>query len=236
MSKNGNHVRAIPKTLDGIAHCPRQTEEAKLEWYCTDHKMKHYCKECSRHEQNLIDQPKYQNRLYHIDFPTTGYLWKRNLDRIDIEEAAYYEHKRIYNLPKKKSTRYELGAREFTFTYSPNWYDDATARKLMTDAIFRLLKYYKDEIVTLRAVGEVSSAGLSHVHCFYKLQSGLKITDKNFKRAYSKWDPKKRQGNGFQGGHHQTVKVESDFQGYIDKEISTAWLDITRPDVQEPQN
>jgi len=125
----------------------------------------------------------------------------------------------------KKTTRYELGAREFTLTYSPKWFDDTEARTRMSIAIDKLMKYYRDEIIQLRAVGEVGTNGLSHVHCFYKLAGGLKITDKNFKRAWSYWNPKKTLQRGFEGGHHATVKNESDFLGYIDKDADTAWLD-----------
>ena len=82
----------------------------------------------------------------------------------------------------------------------------------MRTAIERLTKYYKDEIVQLRAIGEVGTNGLSHVHCFYKLVGGLKITDKNFKRAWSVWNPKKSLGkSGHEGGHHANVRTESDF-------------------------
>lgn len=125
----------------------------------------------------------------------------------------------------KKHQSYQLGAREFTLTYSPKWFDDNEARRLMVRAIDKLIKYHDNEIINLRAVGEVGTNGLSHVHCFYKLTGGLKITDKNFKRAWKFWNPKKRLQNGFEGGHHATVKNESDFLGYIDKDADTAWLD-----------
>jgi len=134
----------------------------------------------------------------------------------------------------KKTTRYELGAREFTLTYSPKWFGDEEARIEMIKAINKLIKYYKDEIIDLRAVGEVGTNGLSHVHCFYKLIGGLKITDKNFKRAWKHWNPKKPLQRGFEGGHHASVKNEADFLGYIDKDIETAWLDknIARENIQ----
>jgi len=137
-------------------------------------------------------------------------------------------------IPKpKKTTRYELGAREFTLTYSTKWMDDAQARDGMEKAINKLTRYYGDVIVNLRAVGEVGSNGLSHVHCFYKLVGGLKITDKNFQRAWKYWNPKKPMGRGFEGGHHATVKEESDFLGYIEKDIETSWLDINISSAQE---
>lgn len=125
----------------------------------------------------------------------------------------------------RKHRGYELGPREFTLTYSPKWFDDNEARAKMEMAIDKLLRYHYNELETLRAVGEVGANGLSHVHCFYKLKNGNKITDKNFKRAWPHWNPKKKMGKGFEGGHHATVKQESDFLGYIEKDIATSWLD-----------
>lgn len=133
------------------------------------------------------------------------------------------------DLANKSAKQLNLGAREFTLTYSPKWFGDDEARTEMIKAINKLIKYYKDEIIQLRAVGEVGTNGLSHVHCFYKLQGGIKMTDKNFKRAWKYWNPKKILQRGFEGGHHATVRNESDFIGYIDKDIDTAWLDKTFP-------
>jgi len=121
-------------------------------------------------------------------------------------------------------------------TYSPKWFDDLEARLRMTKAIDKLMKYYKDEITTLRAVGEVGTNGLSHIHCFYKLRGGLKITDKNFKRAWPHWNPKKKLGWGFEGGHHAAVKTESDFLGYIEKDLDTAWIDKLVQPSADPKN
>jgi len=147
------------------------------------------------------------------------------MDRVPLDIIAKVQEQRLKN-QKPKKTRYELGAREFTLTYSPKWMDDAAARNEMTRAINKLLKYYSEDIIQLRAVGEVGANGLSHVHCFFKLKEGVKITDKNFKRAWKYWNPKKKIGRGFEGGHHATIKEESDFLGYIDKDADTAWLDI----------
>lgn len=151
-------------------------------------------------------------------------------DKIDKEEVMRDWEIRMLDLRSKKHPKhacYELGPREFTFTYSPKWCSDDEARRKMTIAIQKLSKYYKNEIIQFRAVGEVGTNGLSHVHCFYRLQRGTKITDKNFQRAYSYWDPSIRQGpTGHKGGHHANVRSESDFRGYIEKEIATAWLDV----------
>lgn len=131
--------------------------------------------------------------------------------------------------PGAKKNRHALGPREFTLTYSPKWFDDVEARHNMSKAVDKLIKYNWREITVFRAVGEVGTNGLSHVHCYYELQGGKKITDKNFRRAWSYWDPSIKYGKGFQGGHHQEVKNTADFLGYIDKEIDTAWLDKSFP-------
>lgn len=154
------------------------------------------------------------------------------------EYHDYHQRRHQIEMTKKMTSKkvhagHELGAREFTLTYSPKWFDDAEARVRMRKAINRLIKYYKDEIVQLRAIGEVGKNGLSHVHCFYKILGGKKMTDKNFVRAYPKWNPKKVTGRGYnaghEGGHHAVVRLESDFLGYIDKDVENAWLDITFP-------
>lgn len=153
--------------------------------------------------------------------------------RIDWERTILKQNEKLLKMKneamknKKCHAGHDLGAREFTLTYSPKWMTDTEARDVMRKAIDKLVKYYTDEIIELRAVGEVGTNGLSHVHCFYKLQGGIKITDKNFKRAYKFWDTKVKQGySGHQGGHHANVKHESDFRGYIEKDIEEAWLDI----------
>lgn len=153
-----------------------------------------------------------------------------------VEDAFNIKMNQLRNARKKHSS-YELGAREFTLTYSPKWFSDDEARKQMQRAINRLIKYYKNgdqRIIRLRAIGEVGSNGLSHVHCFYQLMGGVKITDKNFKRAYPPWDTRVKQGpTGHKGGHHANVKHQSDFLGYIDKQVADAWLDISI-DAEDP--
>lgn len=149
-----------------------------------------------------------------------------NLNRIKQEIAEHDEKDTMPEPRVKKHSSHELGAREFTLTYSPKWMEDNEARIQMEKAIQKLLRYYSNEIIELRAVGETGSAGLSHIHCFYKLNGGLKITDKNFKRAWKYWNPKKRIGFGFEGGHHANVRSEADFQGYIDKEIDSSWFHV----------
>jgi len=151
------------------------------------------------------------------------------LDRWDARIAAYQQHidQIMQARTPRSKNRYALGPREFTLTYSPKWFDnDVDARMALSQALDKLIKYHRNEITRLRAVGEVGTNGASHIHCYYELQGGRKMTDKNFKRAWRYWDPSKKHGNGFQGGHHDAVKNTADFLGYIDKDINTAWLDI----------
>jgi len=225
---------AKPLTVKYIA--PGRIEGAELtEWTCLQYKL-FYCHECNNHISNLQWRPIYEERLYHIDWPTTGHIWKAKLDTMDQQEKEYDLHKtNSLKVSQRPKTRFDLGAREFTLTYSNKWFDDAEARIQMTKAIDKLCKYYKDEFIYFRAVGEVGASGLSHIHGAYKLQGGVKITDKNFKRAWPRWNPAKRTGpTGFEGGHHKTIKLESDFMGYIEKDIETAWLDISRPSPGDP--
>lgn len=148
-----------------------------------------------------------------------------------------YQHLRNCNakliLRRRVHAGHELGAREFTLTYSKRWYDDETARTLMVQAVRRLVKYYMTQIVEFVAVGETGKNGASHIHGYYLLQRGKKITDKNFQRAYAKWNPKKKLGSGHEGGHHAIVQNESDFLGYIDKE-ENPWFKYNFKDVQDP--
>lgn len=151
-------------------------------------------------------------------------VYRKWLDRsfqIDLHD------KRVVELAKprvRKHAGHLLGAREFTLTYSPQWgISDEQACELMVQAIKRLIKYYKNEIDEFVCVGERTKSGNAHIHCYYLLHGGKKISDKNFARAYKYWDPKKILGRrGHQGGHHELVQNECDFKGYIDK-CPDAW-------------
>lgn len=140
-------------------------------------------------------------------------------------------------LKAKEKLKDELGAREFTLTYSPDWFEtDEQAQSAMKVAIDRLIKYYRNEIIEFHAVGEFTGAGRSHVHAWYYLIGGRKITDKNFKRAWSRWNPRKKLGRGFEGGHHASVNRIADFSGYIEKHLEEAWLVVDINANQEEVN
>lgn len=218
---NDNKSIVEPLILDGSTICPRQNQEGSRAWY-----------------QDLLD---YYAPLTLEELEDYLSIWEkiegrdiRNREITDDEDLRFQAlcHKRMAHnerlheqRPRKAHAGHELGAREFTLTYSPKWMDDAEARAKMIVAIDKLCRYYSDEIIELRAVGEVGSNGLSHVHCFYKLRGGVKITDKNFKRAWNYWNPRKKTGRGFEGGHHATVREEADFRGYIDKDAAFAWFE-----------
>jgi len=145
-------------------------------------------------------------------------LWQDSIDR---------EHRVASISIARDKLQRELGPREFTLTYSPAWYaDDATAKDAMRVAIDKLTRYYKHDIIDFHAIGEYTEAGRGHVHCYYELDGGNKITDKNFKRAWKHWNPHKTLGSGHQGGHHANVRSKSDFLGYIEKDLDTAWMNV----------
>lgn len=126
----------------------------------------------------------------------------------------------------------QLGPREFTLTYGEHFENPEEAQRVMASAIEKLTRYYRHEIIEFHAIGEYTKAGRPHVHGWYHLDGGKKITDKNFKRAYPPWNPKKKLGRGFEGGHHATIERVSDFHGYTEKHFQEAWLvkDITNDD------
>lgn len=146
----------------------------------------------------------------------------------DAERKEHAEFMRKQNKQTaKEREREQLGPREFTLTYSPSWYSsDEDAQQAMRCAIDRLTRYYKHEIKEFHAIGEYTTAGCAHVHAYYLLEGGRKITDKNFKRAYPHWNPKKKLGKGHEGGHHASINRISDFAGYTEKHLEEAWMNI----------
>ena len=140
---------------------------------------RNYLWDSDRWEQEYKD---YASRTHCVDANNDGFmdaLWDMFQDCINREQRRYSVKQAQDKLVS------ELGPREFTLTYSPAWYnDDASAQDAMRVAIDKLTRYYKSAINEFRAVGEYTKAGRSHVHCYYLLDKGLKITDKNFKRAW----------------------------------------------------
>jgi len=220
----------ISQKLDG--NLSLEEAEATGQHVCSWSCLKNLTEECKRNDEAVYEQMKREgiNRARYdlMNFKSTTF--------------EYFDAYRILvsldAMPKKqkKHAGHMLGAREFTLTYSPKWMDDEEARNQMKRSMNKLYKYYEGTILKLRAVGEVGSNGLSHIHCFYELEGGIKITDKNFKRAWKYWNPAKKLGKGFEGGHHATVKERSDFLGYIEKDVDTAWYDVTLPASLDPVN
>lgn len=235
MTEKEHNDKGEPILLDGSPLCPRQNLEGKIpppfNVFFSWEEYQIYI----THNHDRYSWETVNDRMARDE------IWDALADKLDHDYIrTYYENEQVTRreakrLEQKPVNRYELGAREFTFTYSPKWFNDVEARLQMSSAIQKLCKYYKDEIIQMRAIGEVGSAGLSHIHCFYKLKNGKKITDKNFQRAYKMWDTKKKTGpSGHQGGHHQTVKNESDFSGYIDKDIENAWFEVNIDSALDP--
>lgn len=162
-------------------------------------------------------------------------LWQRKLAQIArIEDHNALLHRILEARAKRKlhdqnkaNAESKLGPREFTLTYSPSWFEnDEEAQRTLKSAIDKLTRYYRSEIIEFHAVGEFGHDGRSHVHAWYHLAGGRKITDKNFRRAYSRWNPKRKLGKGFEGGHHETIERISDFAGYAEKHLDEAWLKV----------
>lgn len=226
--------------LDGEVVNRRQGQEGKFPPHWSEDDINFYMKMDALNDMKAL-KTSTERMIYRL-----WHYYERDHDRYwdmayDYHEYFVAQHKiKIAERVKegnRKHAAHVLGAREFTLTYSPKWCTDEEARKLMEQAIERLIKYYSDEIVELRAVGEVGSNGLSHVHCFYKLKGGLKITDKNFTRAYKYWNPKKvTSRTGHEGGHHALVRTETDFRGYIDKDIEDAWYEKVIAPLGDPNN
>lgn len=151
--------------------------------------------------------------------------WNRSTNHA-IKQKQVWERRQQDEIHAQntENARQQLGPREFTFTYGTHFEDDKQAQRAMERAVERLTRYYKNEIIEFHAIGEFTKAGRAHVHGWYHLEGGKKITDKNFKRAYPPWNPKKKLGRGFEGGHHATIERVSDFHGYAEKHLEEAWL------------
>lgn len=173
-----------------------------------------------------MDYIQFHRELY---FDQLNDLMKQHKAWLEFMEGYLAWRRKQMKLDKAGNNGSQLGPREFTFTYGEHFADPEEAKRVMAQAIDRLTRYYKDEIIEFHAVGEYTQAGRPHIHGWYHLENGLKITDKNFKRAYPPWNPKKKLGRGFEGGHHATIERVSDFHGYTEKHLQEAWLvkDIT---------
>lgn len=218
----------FPMILDGKRPtAPGMPSNVKRQW---DDVVKWYS------EQRIPDtleqwQEQYKFATSKLSELHVQYAWEQMIRcqlRRNEAEAKRESRKKALN---------ELGAREFTLTYTPSWYeDDASAQLAMRVAIDKLSRYYKDEIIEFHAIGEYTKDGKSHVHAYYLLKGGLKITDKNFKRAWKHWNPKRKLGKGFEGGHHANISRISDFAGYIEKHLEEAWMDIHINNANPDQN
>lgn len=166
------------------------------------------------YEHELLSERIDQNLFFHLYSEFHNKLTAALLE-LKVKDKA------------QKHAGHELGPREFTLTYSPDWFEDDKAQFFMKQAIEKLCSYYETEIVYLRAVGERTKAGRVHIHCYYELERGLKMTDKNLKRAYHKWNSKHH--------HHRVVKKTSDFLGYIDKQVEGAWFQKTVDNRSTPE-
>lgn len=171
--------------------------------------------------------------------PTTFPELKRQIATGAIDETEWDMYVLLKNQMEPPATRAKNGRHkgswELTLTYSPKWYqDDDEAQDAFRTAERKLLKYYAHELELYRSVGEYTTDGRAHLHILYRLGSGGKFTDKNLRRAYPHWNTKIKVGKGNQGGHHAPCKSVSDYSGYMEKELTTAWHNYSHKNADDP--
>lgn len=217
----------------GAATIPQWPTKFPEEWDYLTHEEKY---RQQRWQRAVLDINSEGWRQYMMDYNACERACNARMEFLD-GYRAWVRKERHKNAAGEN--QHQLGPREFTFTYSPEWYEDDTdAQNAMRCAVEKLTRYYRNEIIEFHAVGEFTRDGRAHVHGMYHLDGGRKITDKNFKRAWKHWNPKRKLGKGFEGGHHQTINRTADFLGYMEKNLEEAWLDIhiTNAVCQEASN
>jgi len=221
-NKGGSFLTEPPYARGGLPP-PRGHPES-----CADRIMNAYRPSFDLYARNPMQQHSYWRRSL-----TSGRNWNCECcadyanqliySRIALADEALLRQWNRGQYHEKESR--DLGPREFTLTYSTSWFDtDESAQLAMRIAIEKLTRYYAHEIIEFHAIGEFTRAGCSHIHGWYNLAGGRKITDKNFKRAWPRWNPKRRLGRGFEGGHHETINRLSDFHAYTEKHLEESWL------------
>lgn len=217
------------QALCPIHNCPKDTP-AHI-WYDA-----HYCFPMG--SANCWEREEYWRKAER----PTGTWWKcpdcwRIDSYVDSQLLLAHEHQyaiQYRNLKKKHANGKHKGAWELCFNYSPDWYEnDYEAQEAMRLAINRLLRYYKSQIQSFRAVGEFTKKNHAHVHIYYRLENGGKFSDKNLTRAYPHWDAKRKVGTGVQGGHHSGIIDEANYLGYIEKDLDVSWLQVEYPNANE---
>lgn len=243
--------KRLTETLTEGAYAPATPRAYRCplthsEWGCacpeSHHRFKHcQCVNCVTarywriaHNQAQSDDPK------AYDDPLERHQRYIDAATEHVRLAEEIIRKRTLHQQNKANALSKLGPWEFTLTYSPKehgWMAEQ-AEEAMREAVERLCRYYADEIIEFHAVGERTQMGQPHVHAWYHLKGGRKITTKSFKRAYPIWNEKRKLGRGHEGGHHAPIKRTSDFAGYIEKDLDTSWLilnitNASEADVQE---
>lgn len=218
---------SAPQNLTEQTHCPGHACPQDKSHYDIRYRFPEGGKSASERLEYWSKVARPEGTWYNC--PTCWKLDTYVERQIDIARQHLEAHaKRIAK--KQYNNGKHMGAWELTLTYSPAWYqDDAEAQSALRLAVDRLMRYYREELETFRAVGEFTKDNRAHLHIFYRLASGGKITDKNLNRAYPHWNPKVKVGKGNQGGHHAPVISISDYSGYIEKDLETSWYHMAYP-------
>lgn len=110
------------------------------------------------------------------------------------------------------------GSFAFTLTKSPD--DDLTefdmikaVRKVMNQKSCPVFKY-----AWYLEYGDKETKTHPHIHGLYETQTGGRIEQKHFKRAWPIWDEKVNLGKGHRGGYHRPCRSEEGYTDYIKKD------------------
>lgn len=226
----GNTIRRCDPTR---VHVGRQPGWGKCE-YMVGCPLDHRCRlndlleKLERAKRHLAEQlDRDCPNVDTIDFDTDRI--QRYSERLAPQLQAHQELWARHDAARAHAQNVEKqhkGTWAFTLTYSltQHQWSKEEAQTAMRTAITRLRHYYRNEIEEFEAVGEYTQSGAPHVHGHYRLTDGKRMTTKNFRRAYPIWNPKRKCGKGHEGGYHQPATRESDYAGYIQKDIDAAWL------------
>lgn len=217
--------KASDPSLTELVSCLGQTQEGKILAYRAE--MEHMHWELEKFGELDYYRKVLDMRKYHIDHCPKCQKFQFCVPAHSARDLWTYAH-HVVDLPwipkETHKNRKPKGTHELTLTWSDKWGSKEDAEKALTLAVERLTKYYKDELELFRAVGELTKSGQPHIHIIYRLVSGSGFTDKNLTRAYPHWNSKIKVGKGNQGGHHSICESVSDYAGYIEKHLDTAWF------------
>lgn len=133
-----------------------------------------------------------------------------------------YEFNNRLALEKKNQHLKSNPESEYAFTLTqPPGHNDKSGRTIEECAEHVLTKGMTSKCERPKYwayVKEFTDAGTPHIHGVYATNSGNRICDKYFKRAWELWDPKVPMGAGHKGGYHRLARHAESYNDYMTKE------------------